>query len=84
MQSTQCKNTLFENICNPFSMMDFIVNHADSNVNGVVFPNSDEKHIHNYIVVGLLKNIEIDIEDCVIGNVRIGNGINVSENLNNI
>ena len=79
MQSTQCKNTLFENICNPFSMMDFIVNHADSNVNGVVFPNSDEKHIHNYIVVGLLKNIEIDIEDCVIGNVRIGNGINVSE-----
>ena len=44
-------------------MMDFIVNHADSNVNGVVFPNSDEKHIHNYIVVGLLKNIEIDIED---------------------
>jgi len=57
------KNTLFENICNPFSMMDFIVNHADSNVNGVVFPNSDEKHIHNYIVVGLLKNIEIDIED---------------------
>ena len=54
MQSTQCKNTLFENICNPFSMMDFIVNHADSNVNGVVFPNSDEKHIHNYIVVGLL------------------------------
>ncbi len=48
-------------------------------MNGVVFPNSDEKHIHNYIVVGLLKNIEIDIEDCVIGNVRIGNGINVSE-----
>lgn len=79
MQSTQSQNTSFENIRNPFSMMDFIVNHADSDVKGVVYPNSDEKPIHDYIVVGVLKNIDINIEDCVIGNVRIGNQIDVSK-----
>lgn len=79
MQSTQCKNTSFENIRNPFSVMDFIVNHADTDVKGVVYPNSDEKPIHNYIVVGIIKNVDIEVEDCVIGNVRIGNQIDVSE-----
>lgn len=79
LQSTQSKKTSFENIRNPFSMMDFIVNHADSDVKGVIYPNSDEKPIHNYIVVGVLKNIDINIKDCVIGNVRIGNQIDVSK-----
>lgn len=55
MQSTQSKGASFENISNPFSVMDFVVNHADSDVNGVVYPNSDDKHIHNYIIVGVLK-----------------------------
>ena len=31
------------------------------------------------IIVGVLKNIDIDIEDCVIGSVRVGNQIDVSE-----
>ena len=79
MQSTQCKTTSFEKICNPFSVMDFIVNYSDSDVKGVVYPNSEEKPIHNYIVVGVLKNIAIDIEDCVLGNVRFGNQIDVSK-----
>lgn len=79
MQSTQSKHASFENIRNPFSMMDFIVNHADSDVKGVIYPNSDEKPIHDYIVVGVLKNIDINIEDCVIGNVRVGNKIDVSK-----
>lgn len=79
MQSTQCKSASFENIRNPFSVMDFVVNHADSDVKAVVYPDSDDKPIHDYIVVGVLKNIEIDIEDCVIGTVRIGNRIDVSK-----
>lgn len=79
MQSTQSKGASFENISNPFSVMDFVVNHADSDVNGVVYPNSDDKPIHNYIIVRVLKNIDIDIEDCVIGSVRVGNQIDVSE-----
>ena len=79
MQSTQSKGASFENISNPFSIMDFVVNYADSDVNGVIYPNSDDKPIHNYIVVGVLKNIDIDIEDCVIGSVRVGNQIDVSK-----
>lgn len=79
MQSTQCKSLVFENISNLFSVLDFVVNHSDSDVEEVVYPNSNEKPIHNYIVVGELKNIEIDIEDCIIGNVRVGNSIDVSE-----
>ena len=79
MQSSQCKNLMFENISNPFSVMDFVVNYSDSDIKEVVYPNSDEKSVHNYIVVGELKNIEIDIEDCIIGNVRVGNSIDVSE-----
>lgn len=82
MQSTRCTDTLFENITNPFSVMDFIINHADSDIQGIVYPNSDEKHIHNYIVVGIIKNIDIAIEDCAIGSVRIGTGISVSEKFN--
>lgn len=79
MQSTQCTHTSFDNIQNPFSVMEFIVNHADSDVNGIIYPNCEQKIIHNYIVVGVLKNLEVKIEDCVIGNVRIGNIIDTSE-----
>ncbi len=59
--------------------MDFVVNYADSDVNGVIYPNSDDKPIHNYIVVGVLKNIDIDIEDCVIEVLGVGNQIDVSK-----
>ncbi|MBQ8782566.1 MAG: hypothetical protein IJZ57_02195 [Clostridia bacterium] len=79
MQSTQCNKTTFNNIRNPFSVMDFIVNHSDSDVKGFVYPDSDEKYIHNYIVAGVIKNININIEDCVIGNVRIGKTFEVSQ-----
>lgn len=79
MQSTQSINTSFENMRNPFSVMDFIINHADGEVKGVVYPHSDEKPIHDYIIVGALKNIDINIEDCAIGNVRIGKQIDTSE-----
>lgn len=79
MQSTQSKHTTFENIVNPFSIMDFVINRADTDVEGITYPHSDEKPIHNYIVAGIIENIDIDIEDCVIGTVRIGNQIDVSE-----
>lgn len=78
MQSTRANRTVFENI-NPFSVMDFVVNHADSGVTGVVYPHSDEKPIHNYLIVGVLKNIDITIDDCVIGPVRIGKKIDASK-----
>lgn len=79
LQSTQGNGTVFKNIANPFSVMDFVVNHADSGITGVVYPHSDEKPVHSYIVVGVLKNIDIDIEGCVIGNVRLGTQIDTSE-----
>lgn len=79
MQSTQGKGTVFKNIVSPFSIMDFVVNHADSGVTGVVYPHSDEKPVHNYIIAGVLRNINIDIKDCVVGNVRIGTQIDTSE-----
>lgn len=79
MQSTKANRTVFENILNPFSVLDFVVNKADSGVTGVVYPHSDEKPIHNYLVVGVLKNINITVEDCVIGPVRIGGKIEASK-----
>ena len=79
LQSTQGKEAIFKNIVNPFSVIDFVFNNADSGVAGVVYPHSDEKPIHSYIIVGVLKNINIVIEDCVIGNVRIGSQIDTSE-----
>lgn len=78
MQSTQGKGATFRNIIDPFSIMDFVVNHADSGITKVVHPHSDKKAVHNYIIVGALKNIDIHIENCAIGNVRIGNEIDVS------
>lgn len=83
LQSTQENGTVFKNIVNPFSVMDFIVNLADSGITEVVYPHSDEKPVHNYIVAGILKNIDINIEDCVIGNVRIGIQIDTSEEFMN-
>ena len=77
MQSTRANRTVFENI-NPFSVLDFVVNKADSGVTGVVYPHSDEKPINNYLIVGVLKNIGITIEDCVIGPVRVGKKIDAS------
>ena len=79
MQSTQGKGTVFKNIVSPFSIMDFVVNHADSGVTEVVYPHSDEKPVHNYIIAGVLRNISIDIKDCVLGNVRVGTQIDTSE-----
>ena len=79
MQSTKANRTVFENILNPFSVLDFVVNKADSGVTGVVYPHSDEKPIHNYLIVGVLKNINITVEDCVIGPVRIGGKIEASK-----
>ena len=79
LQSTQGNGTMFKNIANPFSVMDFVVNHADSGVTGVVYPHSDEKPIHSYIIAGVLKNIDINIDGCAIGNVRIGTEIDPSE-----
>lgn len=78
MQSTIANRTVFENI-NPFSVLDFVVNRADSGVTGVVYPHSNEKPFHNYLVVGVLKNIEITIEDCVIGPVRVGKKVDGSK-----
>lgn len=78
LRSTQKNGTVF-NISNPFSIMDFLVNHTDSGITGVVYPYSDEKPVHNYIIVGVLRNIDITIEGCVIGNVRIGTQIDTSE-----
>ena len=79
MQSTQRNGTVFKNIVSPFSIMDFVVNHADSGVTGVVYPHSNEKPMHNYIIAGVLSNISINIRDCVIGNVRVGTQIDTSE-----
>ena len=81
MQSTKGKGTVFR--MNPFSVMDFVVNHADSGVTGVVYPDSDKKPVHNYIVVGVIKNIDVTIEDCVIGTIRIGKNIEASEDFYN-
>lgn len=83
MQSTKEKGTVFRNIMNPFAVMDFVVNHSDSGVTGVVYPDSDKKPVHNYIVVGVIKNIDVTIEDCVIGTVRIGKNIEASEDFYN-
>lgn len=79
MQSTKGKGTVFRNIMNPFAVMDFVVNHADSGVTGVVYPDSGKKAVHNYIVVGVINNIDITIEDCVVGTVRIGKSIDAAE-----
>lgn len=77
IQSTRANRTIFENI-DPFSVLDFIFNKADTGVTGVVYPHSDEKPINNYLIVGVLKNIDITIEDCVIGPVRVGKKIDAS------
>lgn len=79
MQSTQIRNASFGNIINPFSVLDFIVNYADIDVKGINYPGSDQKPIHNYIIVGAIKNLAVEIENCVVGNVRIGNCIDASE-----
>lgn len=79
MQSKMTSRTIFENIKSPFSIMDFIVNHSDSDVKGIVYPNSDQKNIQSYLVVGVLENLQVNIEDCVIGNVRVGGNIDVSD-----
>lgn len=83
LQSTQGSGTVFKNIVNPFSVMDFVVNHADSDVSGIVYPHSEEKPVHNYIVVGVLRNIDVEFEDCAIGDVRIGTQIDASEEFKN-
>lgn len=79
LQSTQGNRTVFKNIANPFSVMDFIINHADSGIAEVIYPYSNEKPVQRYIIVGVLENIEIDIEGCAIGNVRIGTQIDTSQ-----
>ena len=67
----------FQSIHN--SVLDFIVNYADIDVKGINYPGSDQKPIHNYIIVGAIKNLAVEIENCVVGNVRIGNCIDASE-----
>lgn len=78
MQSTLNSGALFCNITNPFAIMDFLVNHIDSDVQGVVYPQSDFKPVHDYIVAGVIKNINFSFDECVLGNVRIGNSIEIS------
>lgn len=83
MQSTKTNRTVFENIISPFSVLDFVVNKADSGVTRVVYPHSNEKPIHNYLVVGVLKNVDVTIEDCVIGPVRVGTKMEASKEFAN-
>lgn len=79
MQSSSMGKTAFENIRNPFVVMDFIINHSDSGITGIEYPNSDTEHIHNYIIVSALKNVCIEIEDCVIGTVSLGSEVDASD-----
>ena len=78
MQSSSIGKTSFEKIRNPFVIMDFILNHSDSGITGIKYPNSDLKYTHNYIIVGELRNVCIEIKDCVIGTVSVGNQVETS------
>lgn len=79
LQSKTMNGIAFEKVNNMFSIMDFMINISDSDVKGIVYPDSENRSIQNYIVVGVLENIKVSVEDCILGNVRIGVDIEIPE-----
>jgi len=80
MQSTQMGALTCEKGVHPFKLMDFLVNNADSDVNGLRYPGIDNRKIEDYLIVGIIRNLQVNIEDLVIGAVRFGEEINTSDN----
>ncbi|SDB26011.1 hypothetical protein SAMN02910298_01319 [Pseudobutyrivibrio sp. YE44] len=73
IQSSRCGNMTCENGIHPFKFVEFLVNTADSGVTEVAFPESYAAKDEDYIIVGVINNLQVDIQDLVIGSVRIGN-----------
>lgn len=82
-QSTQISGLACEKGTNPFIIMDFMINNADSDVIGFNYPGSENKRYDDYLIVGVIKNLQVNIEDFVIGTVRFGMGINTSDSFVN-
>ncbi|MBE6035006.1 MAG: hypothetical protein E7222_09980 [Clostridiales bacterium] len=79
MQSTQIGAISCENGIHPFKLMDFLINSADSDVKGIEYPGKDTQPISEYLVAGVLRNLDINIENLVIGPVRFNETINMSQ-----
>lgn len=83
MQATRLGRISCENGINTFKLMDFLINSADSDINGIMYPGKESEKICEYIVAGVIRNLNIRIDDFVIGAVRFNKTIDLSQQFEN-
>lgn len=79
MQSTQIGAITCENGIHPFKLMEFLISNVDSDVKGIEYPGKNTQRISEYVVAGVIRNLDINIDNLVIGSVRFNETINMSQ-----
>lgn len=79
MQTTRIGSITWENGIHPGKLMEFLVNSVDSDVKEIEYPGKELQKVNEYIVAGIIRNLDINIDNFTIGSVRFGETIKMSQ-----